>query len=42
MMVPYLILPYAKESFMVYFDASNMGLDGVLMQNHQVVMYVLR
>lgn len=28
-----LILPNPSESFIVYCDASNMGLSGVLMQN---------
>jgi hypothetical protein len=30
---PVLILPNSKESFVVYYDASKMGLGGVLMQN---------
>jgi len=34
-----LILPNLKESFVVYCDASKMGLGGVLMQNRQVVAY---
>jgi len=34
---PVLILPNPKESFVVYCDASKMGLGGVLMQNRQVV-----
>jgi len=33
---PVLILPNPKESFVVYCDASKMGLGGVLMQNRQV------
>jgi len=37
-----LILPNLKESFVVYCDASKMGLDGVLMQNRQVVAYASR
>jgi len=37
-----LILPNSKESFVVYCDASKMGLDGVLMHNRQVVAYVSR
>ena len=34
---PVLILPNLKESFVVYCDASKMGLSVVLMQNRQVV-----
>jgi len=34
-----LILPNPKESFVVYCDASKMGLGGVLMHNCQVVAY---
>ena len=34
-----LILPNPKESFVVYCDASKMGLGGVLMHNRQVVAY---
>src|SRR4051812_13616455 len=30
------------ESFVVYCDASNMGLGGVLMQNDRVIAYVSR
>ena len=37
-----LILPNLKDSFVVYCDASKMGLDGVLMQNRQVVAYASR
>jgi len=38
-----LILPNLKESFVVYCDASKMGLGGVLMQNRQVVhVHVLK
>jgi len=37
-----LILPNSKESFVVYCDASKMGLGGVLMQNRQVVAYASR
>ena len=37
-----LILSNPKESFVVYCDASKMGLGGVLMQNHQVVAYASR
>ncbi|XP_050876679.1 uncharacterized mitochondrial protein AtMg00860-like [Lathyrus oleraceus] len=36
---PVLIFPNPKESFVVYCDASKMGLGGVLMQNGQVVTY---
>jgi len=39
---PLLILRNPKESFVVYCDASNMGLGGVLMQNRQVVAYASR
>lgn len=39
---PMLILPDSKEHFIVYYDASKMGLGGVLMQNRQVVAYSLR
>jgi len=39
---PVLILPNPKESFVVCCDASKMGLDGVLMQNRQVVAYASR
>lgn len=37
-----LILPNPKEIFVVYCDASKMGLGGVLMQNRHVVAYALR
>jgi len=37
-----LILPNLKESFVVYCDASKMGLGGVLMQDRQVVAYASR
>ena len=37
-----LILPNPKESFVVYCDASKMGLGGVLMQSRQVVAYASR
>ena len=40
--VPVLILPNPKESFVVYCDASKMGLGGVLMQNREVVAYASR
>jgi hypothetical protein len=39
---PVLILPDPKESFVVYCDASKMGLGGVLMQRGQVVAYASR
>ncbi|MCI73442.1 ABC transporter C family member 12-like, partial [Trifolium medium] len=39
---PVLILPDAKESFVVYCDASKMGLRGVLMQKGKVVAYASR
>jgi hypothetical protein len=39
---PVLILLNPKESFVVYCDASKMGLGGVLMQNCQVVAYASR
>ena len=32
-------LPNLNESFVVYYDASKMGLGGVLMQNRQFVAY---
>ena len=41
-LAPVLILPNPKESFVVYCDASKMGLGGVLMQNRQVVAYASR
>jgi len=37
-----LILLNPKESFVVYCDASKMGLGGVLIQNRQVVAYASR
>jgi len=39
---PVLILPNPKESFVVYCDASKIGLGGVLMQNREVVAYASR
>ena len=39
---PVLILLYLKELFVVYCDASKMGLGGVLMQNRQVITYASR
>lgn len=38
-MTPILTLPDAKEPFVVYCDAPNMGLGGVVMQNSKVVEY---
>ncbi|GAU10407.1 hypothetical protein TSUD_417730 [Trifolium subterraneum] len=40
--VPVLILPDAKELFVVYCDASKLGLGGVLMQKGKVVAYASR
>lgn len=37
-----LILPDSNESFVVYCDASLMGLGGILMQNGKVVAYASR
>lgn len=42
MATPILILLDVKESFVVYYDASKMGLSGILMQNRQVTMYASR
>ena len=42
MIAPVLILLNPTESFVVYCDASNMGLGGVLIQNGQVVAYTSR
>ena len=39
---PVLVLPNLSESFVVYCDASKMGLNGVLMQNRQVFAYTSR
>ncbi|XP_050909944.1 uncharacterized protein LOC127123807 [Lathyrus oleraceus] len=39
---PILILPNPEEPFVVYCDASKMGLGGVLMQNGKVVAYASR
>jgi len=39
---PVLILPNANESFVLYCDASKMGLGRALMQNGQVMAYLLR
>lgn len=39
---PILIFPSPSESFVVYRDASEMGLGGVLMQNGQIVAYASR
>lgn len=40
--VPILIPPNAKESFIVYCNASKMGLVACLCKNHQVVAYTSR
>ncbi|MCI82150.1 ABC transporter C family member 12-like, partial [Trifolium medium] len=37
-----LILPNAKEPFVLYCDASKMGLGGVLMQKGRMVDYASR
>lgn len=42
MSAPILILSNLNESFVVYCDASMMGLGGVLMQNRQVMAYASR
>ena len=39
---PILTLPNEKDSFVVYTDASKMGLGCVLMQNGQVIAYASR
>lgn len=39
---PILILPYTKELFTMYCDASKMDLGGLLVQNGQVVSYASR
>jgi len=39
---PVLILPKSEEPFVVYCDASKLGLGGVLMQDNKVVAYVSR
>ncbi|WJX88382.1 hypothetical protein P8452_70480 [Trifolium repens] len=39
---PVLTLPDAKESFVVYCDASKMGLGGVFMQKRKIVAYASR
>jgi len=36
---PVLILPKSDEPFVVYCDASKLGLGGVLMQDGKVVAY---
>ena len=36
---PVLILPKSDEPFVVYYDASKLGLGGVLMQDNKVVAY---
>ena len=42
MSAPVLIFLNPSDSFVMYCDASNMGLYGVLMQNGQVVAYASR
>lgn len=42
MTTPVLVLPKASESFVVFYDASNMDLGGVFMQEKNVVAYTLR
>ena len=42
MTVPVLVFPNPREPFEVYYDASKMGLGGMLMQNGQVVAYASR
>lgn len=37
-----LILPGVKEPFVIYCDASKMGLGGVLIQDIQLVAYASR
>ena len=39
---PILIFPNPSGSFVVYCDASKMGLGGVLMQNGQVIAHASR
>jgi len=39
---PVLILPKSGEPFVVYCDASKLGLGGVLMQDGKVVSYASR
>jgi len=39
---PILILPKSDEPFVVYCDASKLGLSGVLMQDNKVVAYASR
>ena len=42
MSAPFFIFSDLSESFVVYCDASKMGLDGVFMNNGQVVAYASR
>ncbi len=35
-------LPTGNEDFIIYFDASRVGLGCVLMQNGRVIVYALR
>ena len=37
-----LIFPSPSESFVMYYDASKMGLGGVLMHNEQALAYASR
>jgi len=39
---PVLVLPKSDEPFVVYCDASKLGLGGVLMQDNKVVVYASR
>ena len=39
---PVLVLPKSHEPFVVYCDASKLGLGGVLMQDNKVVAYATR
>ena len=39
---PVLVIPNSDKTFVVYTDASLLGLGGVLMQNQRVVAYVSR
>jgi len=41
-MAPILILPMSDEPFVVYCDASKLGLGGVLIQDNKVVAYASR
>nr|GFD02442.1 putative reverse transcriptase domain-containing protein [Tanacetum cinerariifolium] len=39
---PILALPEGSEDFIVYYDASNKGLEAVLMQREKVISYASR